>query len=138
MGAPRSRAGWALWAAAIAWVFLLAAPGASARPGRKHLAETAKTKALGRTCDKRASCAHKAQVCLKGVDANGKEEKHGFCALPCLAIDAGTTKVVPGKPLTPDEHTKDELKKKAPPRCPKNFQCRSAGAGVPIDLCIQE
>ena len=141
MRAMGKRAGWGAWGvrhALVAGMFLLASTEAQARPGRKHIPEVAKTKGLGKSCQTRTGCSHKSQVCLKGVDANGKEEKHGFCALPCLAIDAGTTKVVPGKPLTPDENTKADMKKAAPPRCPKSYQCRTAGAGVPIDLCIQE
>lgn len=111
---------------------------AEARPGRKRVRETPKTVGLGHPCATKAACKHKAQVCLKGMDANGKQEKVGFCALPCLAIDAGTTKVIPGQPIVPDDDTKKDLKKKAPPRCPPDYQCRSAGAGVPIDLCIKE
>ena len=114
----------------------LAATPATAGRGRKHLAETPKTTGLGRDCKKSSDCRNKAQRCLKESDANGKETAVGFCALPCAAIDAGTTKVIPGQPIdaTP-ESTKD---KTPPPRCPPHFQCRSAGNGVPIDLCIKE
>jgi hypothetical protein len=30
------------------------------------------------------------------------------------------------------------MKKPPPPRCPAKFQCRSAGSGVPIDMCVRE
>src|SRR6478752_2020395 len=117
--------------------FSLSLPAEAGR-GRKYVKETEKTKGLGKSCQKKKDCKSKSQVCLKGMDANGKEEKHGFCALPCAAIDAGTTQVVAGAPIVPDENTKADMKKKPPPRCPKAYQCRSAGAGVPIDLCIKE
>jgi len=31
-----------------------------------------------------------------------------------------------------------EAKRKPAPRCPRRYQCRSQGAGVPIDLCVKE
>ena len=70
--------------------------------------------------------------------ANGKELKVGFCVLPCLAIDAGLTQVIPGQPIDPTPENVKEAKKEPPPRCPPHYQCRSAGSGVPIDLCIKE
>ena len=114
-----------------------AATPASAGRGRKHISETPKTIGLGRDCHRSSDCKSKAQRCLKESDANGKELKVGFCVLPCAAIDAGTTMVIAGQPLeaTP-ENAKD--KKPPPPRCPAHFQCRSAGSGVPIDLCMKE
>ncbi len=122
---------------AAAAVLLCAAP-AQARPGRKHVPETPKTAGLGKDCKKSSDCKSKAQRCLKESDANGKEKPVGFCVLPCLAIDAGTTKVVPGKPIEATPETMKQARKPPPPRCPPHYQCRSAGAGVPIDLCIKE
>ncbi|MBS2025320.1 MAG: hypothetical protein JST92_23205 [Deltaproteobacteria bacterium] len=121
-------------------VSLTAAAPAFAKKATKkgRAAPDSRTVGLGRSCQKRADCKSKAQTCLKGMDQSGKEEAHGFCALPCLALDAGTTKVIPGQGIAPDENTKNDIKKKAPPRCPPKYQCRSAGAGVPIDLCIKE
>jgi hypothetical protein len=29
-------------------------------------------------------------------------------------------------------------KRKAPPRCPAKYECRSAGSGVPIDMCVKQ
>ena len=66
---------------------------------------------------------------------NGKPLDQGFCALPCLSLESGTTKVVPGEPVDP---AKIDLKKKAPPRCPPHFLCRGADAGSPIDMCVKE
>jgi hypothetical protein len=28
--------------------------------------------------------------------------------------------------------------RKPPPRCPAKYQCRSAGSGVPIDMCVKQ
>ena len=54
-----------------------------------------------------------------------------------MSFEAGTTKIVEGAPLDPAT-AKLELNKKAPPRCPAHYQCRSAGSGVPIDMCVKE
>ena len=94
-----------------------------------------RTQGLGHSCQKNSGCKSKAQRCLHEMDANGKETDHGFCVLPCAALDAGTTKVVPGHPVDP---ASIDLRKKAPPRCPAKFLCRSAGSGVPIDMCVKE
>ena len=93
-----------------------------------------RTQGIGRSCKRNADCAHRSQVCLKESDANGKELQQGICALPCAAIDAG---MAPPQ-LDAKPETEPAPKKVFPPRCPKKFQCRSAGAGVPIDLCIKE
>ena len=71
---------------------------------------------------------------MKESDANGKELKEGICELPCAAIDAGMT----DPQLDPTAENVAAAKKPPPPRCPKTYQCRSAGNGVPIDLCIKE
>lgn len=96
-----------------------------------------KIRGLGRSCKKSSDCHSRAQRCLHESDANGKDLPQGFCALPCASFEEGTTKVIPGAPIDP-ARAKTELKKKAPPRCPAHFLCRSAGAGVPIDLCVKE
>ena len=52
--------------------------------------------------------------------------------------DAGTAAAAPtAKPATPAE-IKEAAKRRTASRCPPKFQCRSAGAGVPIDLCMKE
>ena len=114
------------------------ASGAEAGRGRKYIAPDKRTTGLGNSCQTDAGCKGKEQRCLKEADANGKELKVGFCVLPCLAIDAGLTQVVPGHPLDPTPENVKEAKKAPPPRCPPHYQCRSAGSGVPIDLCIKE
>ena len=116
----------------------LAAPPSSAGRGRKYVKETPLTAGLGRNCKTSHDCKSRSQRCLKESDANGKETHVGFCALPCAAIDAGTTTVIPGNPIEPTAENARDAKKKPPPRCPPHFQCRSAGAGVPIDLCMKE
>jgi hypothetical protein len=88
---------------------------------------------LGSACKQTSDCRGRTQVCLKEQDANGKDLERGLCALPCAAIDAGL-----GDPLAPTPENVEAAKRPPPPRCPKTFQCRSAGAGVPIDLCIKE
>ena len=37
---------------------------------------------------------------------------------------------------TPENVAK--TKKVAPPRCPPRYDCRSAGTGVPIDMCVRQ
>ena len=122
--------------AALLW--LAFAPGAQAGRGRKYIAPDKRTTGLGSSCQKNAGCKGKTQQCMKEMDANGKELKAGFCVLPCLAIDAGLTQVVPGQPIEPTLENMKDAKKAPPPRCPPHYQCRSAGSGVPIDLCIKE
>jgi len=95
-----------------------------------------RTSHLGRNCRHRSDCAHRAQVCLKQQDVTGKETARGFCALPCKPIDEGIKK---GEERI--EATKENVAKtrtRPPPRCPKRFDCRSAGGGVPIDLCVRQ
>jgi hypothetical protein len=114
------------------------APAAEAGRGRKHIAPDKRTTGLGGSCSAKAPCKSKAQRCMKEMDANGKELAVGFCVLPCLSIDAGLTQVIPGQPIEPTPENVKEAKKPPPPRCPPHYQCRSAGSGVPIDLCIKE
>ena len=83
----------------VALVALLAAPAALAGRGRKHIPPDKRTDGLGKSCQKDSGCSHKQQRCLKEQDANGKQLQIGFCVLPCLAIDAGITQVVPGQPI---------------------------------------
>jgi hypothetical protein len=129
---------------------LLTALAADAATTSSKTKSSSKTKAdprtvgLGHSCTKRSECKSKSQVCLKESDAHGKQLPKGFCALPCAKIDQGVAKEAdaestPAEPSKADaEKTKKELKKKPPPRCPTKYACRSAGAGVPIDLCVKE
>ena len=117
-------------------VLLLVAAGAEARNARPKARSTA-TDGLGRNCQKNSDCRGRTQRCLKESDANGKDLPQGFCVLPCASFEAGTTKVIAGQGLDPAQ-AKTQLKKKAPPRCPAHYQCRSAGSGVPIDMCVKE
>jgi hypothetical protein len=161
----------------LALAALLASLAADAKtknrtPPRK---QDPRTIGLGRSCNKRADCKGRGQVCLKESDAHGKERPHGFCALPCSpldmsparasppaktarAADAGVVAPAPdaGAPLRTERadagaapsrreprpaiaaESKPAAKRKLPSRCPPRFQCRSKGAGVPIDLCVKE
>ena len=88
---------------------------------------------LGRSCQKNADCKHGAQRCVNQSDANGKPLQKAFCVLPCASFEEGTQKAKPGAPVDVNK------KPKAPPaRCPSTYQCRSAGAGVPIDICVKQ
>ena len=118
----------------LALLLLLLASAAEARRPRRP-APAASTVGLGRSCKKSSDCRHRSQRCLKESDMNGKPLDAGFCALPCLSLEAGTTKVVPGQPLDP---ARADTKRKAPPRCPPHFLCRGADAGSPIDMCVKE
>ncbi len=107
-----------------------------ASPVKHHkVARDPRTEGLGRSCRKNADCKHHSQRCIKEVDANNKPKEQGFCVLPCASFEAGTTKVVPGAEV---DVSKKAMNKKPPPRCPPKYQCRSAGSGVPIDMCVKE
>jgi hypothetical protein len=116
-----------------ALVFFSAA--GEARPAKKASRDP-RTVGLGRSCHKSSDCSHRSQRCLNQSDANGKAVPKGFCVLPCASYEAGTTKVIPGAPVAPMESKKK--RKPPPPRCPSKYQCRSAGSGVPIDMCVKE
>ena len=115
----------------LAFLMLAAAP----RPSKK-LPRDPRTEGLGRSCHVSKDCKHKAQRCIHESDANGKPTAAGFCVLPCASFEAGTAKVIPGEQVGPI--TKKEAKKKPPPRCPHGYECRSAGAGVPLDMCVKQ
>jgi hypothetical protein len=117
--------------ALLAAVLLFAAAAEGSRS--KKVSRDPRTEGLGRSCQQTSDCKHRGQRCLRESDANGKPVPQGFCVLPCASIEAGTTKVVPGAPVDMSKKAK-----KPPPRCPPKYQCRSAGAGVPIDMCVQE
>jgi hypothetical protein len=150
----------------LALAALLASLAADAKtknraPPRK---QDPRTIGLGRSCNKRADCKGRGQVCLKESDAHGKERPHGFCALPCSPLDmsparasppaktarapdAGVVAPAPDAGAAPSRReprpaiaaeSKPAAKRKLPSRCPPRFQCRSKGAGVPIDLCVKE
>jgi len=119
--------------ALLAAILILAAP---ARPPKKTISRDPRTEGLGRSCKQAKDCKHRAQRCVMRSDANGKQLPVGFCVLPCAPFEAGTTKVVPGEQIDPSKARKD-LKKKAPPRCPPRFECRTAGSGVPLDMCVK-
>ena len=105
-----------------------------ASPASHHkVARDPRTAGLGKSCRHNADCKHRSQKCVKEVDANNKPKEQGFCVLPCMSFEAGTTKVVPGAPVDVSKKAK-----KPPPRCPPKYQCRSAGSGVPIDMCVKE
>ncbi len=115
---------------------LLLAGIAEARPPKK-ISRDPRTVGLGRNCHQSKDCKHRLQRCVHESDAQGKPLAAGFCVLPCASFEAGTSKVVPGEPVSPSV-AKKELKKKPPPRCPPKYECRSAGSGVPLDMCVKQ
>jgi hypothetical protein len=123
-------------AAALALLLPCAAAQARGRPTQK-VDPSGRTAGLGHSCKQRSDCRGRSQVCLHQTDAQGKQTKLGFCVLPCSSFEAGTSKVIPGKPVEATPQMA-QLRKKPPPRCPPKYQCRSAGAGVPIDMCVKE
>jgi hypothetical protein len=125
--------------AALVLLFALGAPSkTSSKSTRKRLPPDPRIAGLGRSCHKNKDCKHQAQRCLHQSDANGKPMAAGFCALPCKTFEAGTTPVRPGFPAVDAETTRKLMKQPPPPRCPAKFQCRTAGSGVPIDMCVRE
>ena len=125
---------WAVIALGALLAGLFAGPAEAARRKRRRKPADASTVGLGHSCQAKSDCGHKLQVCLKQNDANGKAIARGFCALPCRAIDAGL------KNPPPEQKTADGgvVLEKVPARCPKKYECRSAGSGVPIDLCVRQ
>jgi len=121
--------------AAFLALVLVAWPASAAARHKLPAKRDPRTAGLGHSCKASKDC-RKGQRCLRMNDVNNKPEEQGFCVLPCAAIDAGTTKVVPGAPLkaTP----KNAKERKVPPRCPPKYQCRDKGQGVPIDMCVKE
>jgi hypothetical protein len=117
--------------ALVAALLLLAAAAEGSRA--KKVSRDPRTEGLGRYCKVISDCKHRAQRCLKESDMNGKPVPQGICVLPCASFEAGTTKVVPGAPVNMSKKSK-----KPPPRCPPKYACRSAGSGVPIDMCVKE
>ncbi|HUJ25183.1 MAG TPA: hypothetical protein VLW85_04140 [Myxococcales bacterium] len=111
------------------------APAQGSRSAKKPPRDP-RLEGLGRSCKVNKDCRHKSQRCIHESDANGKPIAAGFCVLPCASFESGTAKVVPGEQVGPI--TKKEAKKKPPPRCPANYECRSAGAGVPLDMCVKK
>ena len=126
----------ARWAALVLLVALLP----SGSEARRRAARDSRTLGLGKSCSKASECKSRSQRCLKLADMNGKVEKEGFCVLPCVAIDAGTTKVVPGQPLDPEQAKRDSARdaKRPPARCPAHYQCHGQDASTPFDLCVAE
>jgi len=114
---------------------LLAALLLAATGGRppKQIARDPRTVGMGKSCKKNAECKHRAQRCVRRSDSQGKPLDAGMCVLPCSSFEAGTQKVIPGAPV-------DVIPKarKPPPRCPATYLCRSAGSGVPIDICVKQ
>ena len=115
--------------------FLLAALLFAATAGRlpKQISRDSRTVGMGKSCRTNAECKHRSQRCVRRSDAQGKPLEAGICVLPCASFEAGTQKFTPGAPVdvTPKA-------KKPPPRCPATYLCRSAGSGVPIDICVKQ
>jgi hypothetical protein len=117
--------------ALLAALLLLGAP--EARTAKKSPPRDPRTARLGKSCHRNADCAHRSQRCIFQSDVKGKPVGAGFCVLPCMSFEAGTQKVTPGAPV--DMRRKS---KPPPPRCPEKYECRSAGADVPIDMCVKK
>jgi hypothetical protein len=124
-------------AAAAAFLLPCAVAQARGKLAKKLDPASSRTAGLGRSCKQRSDCRSRSQVCLHESDSQGKQTKLGFCVLPCSSFEAGTSKVLPGQPVEAKPQM-TQLRKKPPPRCPPKYQCRSAGAGVPIDMCVKE
>src|SRR2546426_6405303 len=108
---------------------------AAATEGRlpKQISRDPRTVGMGKSCRTNSECKHRSQRCVHRSDAQGKPLDAGICVLPCASFEAGTHKVMPGGPVdgTPKA-------KKPPPRCPATDPCRSARAGVPIDMFVKQ
>jgi len=115
--------------ALLAVLLLAAAPEARAtqKPARDP-----RSAGLGRSCKRNSDCKHGAQRCIQQSDAKGKAIGRSFCVLPCASFESGLPRPSPGAPGQSNKKTT------VPPRCPAPFQCRSAGAGVPIDICVRQ
>jgi hypothetical protein len=117
---------------------LLGTPPALARPGNKRTRSSPATVGLGKQCKVDADCSHTTQRCQKEADLDGKLRPVGFCILPCAAIDELAGQKIRYLRVDPTTENVKEAKKPPPPRCPPDYQCRSAGQGVAIDTCVKE
>jgi|SRR6267143_7093894 hypothetical protein len=113
---------------------LLLAASSDARTTQKTTRDP-RTAGLGKNCKKNADCKHGSQRCIHQSDANGKPLDRAFCVLPCASFEAGTQRLAPGAPVDTSRKSK---KPPPPPRCPAKYECRSAGSGVPIDMCVKQ
>jgi hypothetical protein len=104
---------------------------------KKAAKKDPRTLGIGRSCSKRADCASAAQTCLRQRDQRGKTLPRGVCVLPCTSLEHGLTKTRPGFPARDPKTTEKILKVPPPPRCPAQYQCRSKGGDVPIDMCVK-
>ncbi|TMA42689.1 MAG: hypothetical protein E6J82_08665 [Deltaproteobacteria bacterium] len=111
---------------------VLLAAASDARPSQK-VSRDPRTMGLGKSCRKNADCKHRSQRCVHQSDMKGKPLDKGFCVLPCASFESGTQKLSPGAPVDVGRKAK-----KPPPRCPVKYECRSAGAGVPFDMCVKQ
>jgi len=112
---------------------LLLATSTEARTTKKATRDP-RTAGLGKSCKHNSDCKHGTQRCIQQSDANGKAiPGRSFCVLPCASFESGMEKVVPGASASPGKKSK-----KVPPRCPAPYECRSAGSGVPIDICVRQ
>jgi hypothetical protein len=111
---------------------LLLAAASDARTVHK-ISRDPRTAGLGKSCRKNADCKHRSQRCIHQSDMKGKPLEAGFCVLPCASFESGMQKVTPGAPVDATRKAK-----KPSPRCPLKYECRSAGAGVPIDMCVKQ
>jgi hypothetical protein len=123
---------------AVAASLLFASSPGLARAGNKRVHLTAKTRGLGKSCRQDGDCQNSAQRCLKTADIDGKPKPVGFCVLPCTPIDELAGKNVRPQQMDATPENVQSTRKVAPPRCPRDFQCRTAGGGVPMDLCMKE
>jgi hypothetical protein len=119
---------------ALLAALILAAAG-DARAAKKPTRDP-RTVGLGKSCKKNSDCKHGSQRCVGQSDAKGKVLDKAFCVLPCASFEAGLPKVTPYMPAEPAKKT--TTKKKPPARCPASYECRSAGSGVPIDMCVKQ
>jgi hypothetical protein len=119
--------------ASIALGLLLALSVSAEARRRTRKAQDPQTVGLGRSCGSDADCGHKTQRCLTQSDANGKPLSRGLCVLPCGRWDEGLRQADFDATVDGGPHHKPPK-----PRCPARFECRSAGAGVPIDLCTRQ
>jgi hypothetical protein len=114
-------------------------PGpAEARPSLKRTRKSPTTVGLGRNCKADGDCSHASQRCQKEADLNGNLKPVGFCILPCAPIDERAGQTVRYLRVEPTTENIREAKKAPPPRCPPDYQCRSAGQGIAVDTCVKE
>src|SRR2546425_3248845 len=108
---------------------------AAASEGRlpKQISRDPRTVGMGKSCRKNSECKHRSQRCVHRSDAQGKPLDAGICVLPCASFEARGQRERAGAAVGVDPNAK-----KLTTQSPATYQCRSARAGVALEMCVEQ